>query len=1356
MSSSPRRLVRRYHLGYGDTHVSLLTSVQLEGRCSTDEATAPAEGDDGTVAATQCSRMPAHEMTYGGLTSRDSDTVLAPWGLGAFSRVTKAVQDSPTVGLGDQQGLLLDINADGLVDVYHPDPGVYQGAHAVCFNESTGGPEPTRFGGATPMAVMPIEEPGAPYLDAFTLTPRDPNVVAMDFDSSSSVDLVYLPRLRQPAVFSPVLTASGWQWSGRLPKTSPQTLPLMELANPTWQGRARRLDANGDGLIDIVVTSATSLDTYFSLSGLPGGDGKFGHGVRTGPNSADLLSEPVKVCLPGSELPLSFTDSAVRLADMNADGLVDIVNVKRNYIEYWPGRGDGRWGDGDLERCRPGKVQAAPSIVVSSVPLTTADIGKAELADVSGDGLPDLVLPQGDGTISIWLNVDGRGWSPEVTISRAVPAFWNAPLRIADIDGSGTPDLVWAAAGAYRYLDILGGKRPNVLRSISNGLGKTTEFEYVPSTREMQRAAQAGHPWTSRVPVVVPVVKRVTVSDNLASIGRASTGSVTEYEYADPVYDGRAREFRGFRTVNTVAIGDSSSPSHTTRSRFLLGECVDGAVNGRCSPDARSTPNPQEALKGLPATTDVFATDSGAPISTAHTTYGLRRLYVGEDGQEVYHAFVKRTDKYLYDPSSSVASSSVVWLPEVEEELSPGTVAHTASAAIELLSEAGRARTATASFIDVFGHPTKLVSYGCIEGCPAQDETITAHSRFERVAGDGSGWLWRQVESYVTGDSQEKRDHLYSEYDGLGRPTRTMAELKGTLALDRRHQTAGAAIAPAPAASSADGVVVQAIIGYDMFGNRTLQQGPNHRCRTSRYDDLYAELVTGGSVFVGADSGGCGAREVAQSVSFDRGLRAPVTSIGPNGETARNEYDEFGRLVRHYGPDPRSPGLTAPWADAEYEYFTTTDWRVRPFSIVHVRARDDRGDGSSVSYHESYGYMDGLGRTLVTLMEADPSRGDLGAWVASGTSDYSAKGLPIRTYKPWFWSGNPLAFPLSGTPSTPFSQRVYDAFGRPIVDYAPDGGILLQRVYHALQNESWDANDLKGPFQGTFSSVRQDGHGRYVEQVERTSEGGTIRPVITATDYLPTNEPYRVTRSTNGSAPVIRWLRYDSLGRMVLNVEPNTSTAFTTNVQAAASQVKAWRYAYNDNGELVGTSDARGCGTNYFHDAGGRILAEDYSPCLAGQDRYTPPNLTTGDGTEAFFTYDTADWDAASAVESCVGGAFLVGKLASVASRGSKSVADYDGRGRITCEMRRLSKPGTPDSRLANRFAERWYAKTRELDAGGRVARESTGARVPENLGQSRESFTVPLYSARGIVYGLGSSYGNLVASTIVDANGLR
>ena len=39
--------------------------------------------------------------------------------------------------------------------------------------------------------------------------------------------------------------------------------------------------------------------------------------------------------------PDGFSDSDIKLGDMNGDGLTDIVRVRKGDLRYWPGRGNG-------------------------------------------------------------------------------------------------------------------------------------------------------------------------------------------------------------------------------------------------------------------------------------------------------------------------------------------------------------------------------------------------------------------------------------------------------------------------------------------------------------------------------------------------------------------------------------------------------------------------------------------------------------------------------------------------------------------------------------------------------------------------------------------------------------------------------------------------------------------------------------------------------------------------------------------------------------------------------------------------------------------------------------------------------
>lgn len=44
-------------------------------------------------------------------------------------------------------------------------------------------------------------------------------------------------------------------------------------------------------------------------------------------------------------------------------------------------------------------------------------------------------------------------------------------MRFVDIDGSGTPDIVYGNARRYEYVDPMDGQRPRLLQSVDNGLG---------------------------------------------------------------------------------------------------------------------------------------------------------------------------------------------------------------------------------------------------------------------------------------------------------------------------------------------------------------------------------------------------------------------------------------------------------------------------------------------------------------------------------------------------------------------------------------------------------------------------------------------------------------------------------------------------------------------------------------------------------------------------------------------------------------------------------------------------------------------------------------------------------------------
>lgn len=1342
-----RRMTTRTHLGYeAGSHASLLSSIQAEGRCSGEESMATAEQGDGTLPVTSCPRLPPIRLEYTHVRGSDGNVLPAAVpGFEGFSTAARSFASSPPVTVSDGYSTLIDANADGLPDVLNTNTAnaAAPGRHVLYLNGPSG--TANRFGPALAVSMSPSGAGGIPLA---SVNFQNPNLLALDLDGSGTVDFAFIPfqGFVQPLTLNVAAGAAQWIREAQVRGSAFFT----QLNLGTSRARVNVVDVNGDGAVDIVQTDDAGIKTYFALSSWPGGNGAFGSAHFSG-SGFSLSSSPVTACVPIAGSPVTFNSPGVRVADMNGDGLPDLVRVGTNSLFYWPGRGDGHWGTGSASDCSYGSVVSNIHLEMAGAPVVS-NADDIRLGDLNGDGLADL-LQMTATTARIWLNVDGTSLSRLVIVPAPVTEPVLDRVRTIDINGSGTQDIVWADAGSYRYLDLQGGTRPWLLTRVSNGFGRTTDIDYSSSTEEMLAAAAGGHPWTTKSPVVVPVVKSVTVRDHLDLIGRATTPVVTTYTYADPHYDARRGAFRGFGKVVAKAMGDASHPTTITESRFLSGACVDEDAVGRCDAEAHALDNLREALVGRP----VFAEtkdENGVVLQSAHTVHRLRTLYTGLDGREVRHAFVAQSDTFRYDTGSFVASPQTINLVDVEFERTLGTVENDPAIDYVLAASAGRANIRSSTDVDEFGNVTVQIEEGCVSGCSDLDEAIASVRVFD-LLGDGSAWLWRPTESYVSGwnNPTERRSNQFFQYDARGNVVATTAALVGTLPLTRMHSASGA-IAPAPAGASSDGLVTGGTVTIDAFGNTTRTTLAGASCASTTYDPTYGQLPVLSTGYVG-DGGpdGCGLTELVTTAEYDRGLEAVTRRTGPNGEVAAASYDGFGRVIATYAPDTANVGQVSTVPTATYAYSVTPDSDVQPWSAVFSSVLG--GASGPGTRRESWVYTDGLGRTLLALEQADPTAGDGGTWLAGGYTSFDAKGEPKNAHKSWFWTGNPQSPPFE-PPSTSFAWSRKDAFGRVVDTYGIDGAWMGHVRYHAMSVDRWDAGHLAaGILSPSYFTETSDGHGRAVNAIQRYQDGATLKQVSASVAYLPTGEPTVFTRSSAGHAPVVRWMRYDSLGRRVLNVEPHTSVGYSPDPATDPSTILAIRYAYDDAGRVVGTSDARGCGQNFFFDAGGREVAVDDSPCTSEHPVYTVPNLVTGDGTESYFRYDFADDEDEDVVDAgCAASNTLRGRLVSVFTRGAKDVASFDARGRQVCSARRVALPGETSASLAARYAPRWYVRTTTLDDADRVTAATTGARSPELL-VSGESAITESYAASGVVKGVASSYGPLVSSVVRQADGL-
>jgi YD repeat-containing protein len=230
-----------------------------------------------------------------------------------------------------------------------------------------------------------------------------------------------------------------------------------------------------------------------------------------------------------------------------------------------------------------------------------------------------------------------------------------------------------------------------------------------------------------------------------------------------------------------------------------------------------------------------------------------------------------------------------------------------------------------------------------------------------------------------------------------------------------------------------------------------------------------------------------------------------------------------------------------------------------------------------------------------------------------------------------------------------------------------------------------------------------------------------VGDLVTTISYTAAGERTSIAQSFPGGASQ-RQMTYDTLGRMVAQTEPNTGT---------------WQYAYNDSGDVVGLMDPRGCGKVVYHDGLGRVAAEDYSPCPSSDaPAYSAPNLTTGDGTEAFTTYDG------------------YGNVAREADRAQVSVSTYDARNRLVEVDRQVAVPGASDL-MASRYAPHVFTKKiLGYSEANRPLVSDTGADTFNLQGAFGDSELTVGYALDGSLETATSSYGALISDRQTDAIG--
>ena len=232
--------------------------------------------------------------------------------------------------------------------------------------------------------------------------------------------------------------------------------------------------------------------------------------------------------------------AAVQFADIFGTGQQHLIRITRNQVECWPNLGGGRFGDRII-------LANAPDLGAS---FTT---DRLLLADIDGSGTLDIVyLPaERPDQIDIWFNQAGNSFADEpLVVTLPHPYDRLDQISFADLFGNGTNCLIFselASTPRHWFYDFCSQQKPYLLNEIDNNMGVKTEITYKSSVSYYLEDKQNGFAWITTLPFPVQVVSQIQHHDLINK-----NLHVISYRYHHGFYDPFERNFQGFGCVERV------------------------------------------------------------------------------------------------------------------------------------------------------------------------------------------------------------------------------------------------------------------------------------------------------------------------------------------------------------------------------------------------------------------------------------------------------------------------------------------------------------------------------------------------------------------------------------------------------------------------------------------------------------------------------------------------------------------------------------------------------------------------------------------------------------------------------------
>jgi len=366
----------------------------------------------------------------------------------------------------------------------------------------------------------------------------------------------------------PLRDLSGGDHISYGPWTALSTIPVADRYKPAHQAL---MDLTGDGRLDWVIAEPgmSGFHTlnpdrtwsgfipfkafpveYFDLLSQLGdltGDGLSSLAL-IGPNAVRLYANQREDGFAKGEyvahepaddrLPLisNTRSELVFLGNLLGSDMSELCRIRHDEIKCWPNLGRGHFGEG---------------FVMSALPFAyeTFDAARVRIADLNGSGAPALIYLNSVG-FEIYLNLGGNGFEQtpiQVAWPEGVRYDNLCQVTLADLQGLGCASLILTVPHMnprhWRY-DFVSAK-PYLMIASNNNMGCSTEVIYRSSAQfwldEKQRILKLKRLPVCYLPFAMQVVSQQTQRDEI-------TGNCLNqfFNYFEAWYDYQEREFRGF------------------------------------------------------------------------------------------------------------------------------------------------------------------------------------------------------------------------------------------------------------------------------------------------------------------------------------------------------------------------------------------------------------------------------------------------------------------------------------------------------------------------------------------------------------------------------------------------------------------------------------------------------------------------------------------------------------------------------------------------------------------------------------------------------------------------------------------